>query len=205
MGIGKIEIKEDNILVVEGYDDERLFAKLIKKLNLLNIQIINTKGVDNIKPYIDAISKLPNFNRVISLGIERDSNGNPNDAFMCVCNALQFANLPVPRRPLEYSDGNPRVIVFISPGRNRQGSLEDLCLESVETDPAMPCVEEYFECLKKQNISLTSNISKAKVQVFLASRERVTLRLGEAAEAGIWPLNNKVFEDVRSFLKKIIQ
>jgi len=49
--------------------------------------------------------------------------------------------------------------------------LEDVCLQSVENDPAMCCVEEYFGCLKKRLSELRQNLSKARVRSFLVSRE----------------------------------
>ena len=51
--------------------------------------------------------------------------------------------------------------------------LEDLCLESVADDPAMPCLEEYFRCLEEQLEAgaFPSNPSKARVRAFLTSME----------------------------------
>jgi hypothetical protein len=81
--------------------------------------------------------------------------------------------------------------------------LEDLCLKAVVQDPAMLCVEQYFECLQQEELPLPDNISKAKAQVFLASRRKAGLRLGEAAQAGYWPWEAKAFEQVRDFLQHI--
>jgi hypothetical protein len=81
--------------------------------------------------------------------------------------------------------------------------LEDLCLRAVAQDPAMLCVKQYFKCLQQQGLSLPDNMSKAKVQVFLASRPKAGLRLGEAAQAGYWPWNENAFEQVRDFLQRI--
>jgi len=64
-------------------------------------------------------------------------------------------------------------------------------------------VEQYFECLQQEELPLPDNMSKAKVQVFLASRRKAGLRLGEAAQAGYWPWDAKAFEHVRDFLQRI--
>jgi len=64
-------------------------------------------------------------------------------------------------------------------------------------------VEQYFECLQQEELPLPDNISKAKVQVFLASRCKAGLRLGEAAQAGYWPWDDQAFRQVRDFLQQI--
>jgi hypothetical protein len=67
----------------------------------------------------------------------------------------------------------------------------------------MCCMEQYFQCLKQKNLPLPGNISKAKVQVFLASRHKAGLRLGEAAQAGYWPWEAEAFGEVKDFLQRI--
>jgi hypothetical protein len=62
-------------------------------------------------------------------------------------------------------------MAMVLPGGDRPGMLEDVCLQSVENDPAMGCVEEYFGCLKKRLSELRQNLSKARVRSFLVSRE----------------------------------
>jgi hypothetical protein len=62
---------------------------------------------------------------------------------------------------------------MILPGDGREGMLEDLCLESVADDPAIPCLEEHFRCLEEQLEAgaFPGNPSKARVRAFLASME----------------------------------
>ncbi len=122
--------------------------------------------------------------------------------------------------------------------------LEDLCLKSVEDDPAMECVQEYFDCISDKLDDLPKNISKAKARAFLASREfledehfemigeclrggisddnfvenlsassvarihlflasryKPDLRLGEAAKVGYWPFDHPSFGSLIEFLK----
>lgn len=80
--------------------------------------------------------------------------------------------------------------------------LEDLCLQSVAGDPAMDCVEEYFGCLQKAGVS-PRNLPKAKMQAFLASREKAGLRLGEGAEKGYFDWENPTFNELREFLHSL--
>lgn len=199
-----IQILSPCLLVVEGREEELFFGALIKHLGLQNIQIIPLGGKGQLRQNLRALVASPGFAGVTSLGIVRDANTDPGAAFQSVCDALQNAKLPAPQRPLVPVGSKPRVIVMILPEENAPGMLENLCLKAVAQDPAMFCVEQYFQCLQQRGISLPDNESKAKVQVFLASKPKAGLRLGEAAQAGYWPWNARAFDQVKDFLQRIV-
>jgi len=197
-----VEVMEPYVLVVEGKEEEFFFDALIKHLGLQNIQVVEVSGKTNFRARLKALS-LVFKERVVSLGVVRDANANPNAAFQSVQDALKAANLPAPEHPLLPVGERPRVAVLILPEVGIPGMLEDLCLRAVVRDPAMLCVEQYFGCLQQEELPLPDNVSKAKVQVFLASRRQAGLRLGEAAQAGYWPWEAKAFEQVKDFLQQI--
>ncbi|MBU0700240.1 hypothetical protein KKE26_02930 [bacterium] len=209
--MGKIEIEKEKLLIVEGEEDKRFFLKLLSCLPIENIQILPIGGKTKIHKNLPELVKQLNFSDVLSLGIIRDADNDPSAAFASVCKALENSNLPVPKAPLIIAGDDLRVSVMILPGGNRPGALEDLCLESIKDDVAMPCVEGYSKCLAEKGIRLPTvepsstnvAISKAKVHAFLASRQDPEKRLGEAAEAGYWDLESPVFETVKQFLQAL--
>jgi hypothetical protein len=198
-----LKIEQPNVLVVEGKEEDLFFEALIKHLKLQDIQIMPIGGKEKLRGNLKALVQTPGFSDVIFLGVVRDADANPDTAFQSVRDALQAAGLPTPECPLLPVGEKPRVAVLILPGVDTPGMLEDLCLRAVAQDPAMGCVEQYFECLQHKGLSLPDNMSKAKVQVFLASRPKAGLRLGEAAQAGYWPWETEAFEQVRNFLQQI--
>lgn len=198
-------IEQPNILVVEGKEDERFFRALVKHMGLQKIQIISSDGKTKMRGKLGAIVKTSGFNQVTSLGVVRDADSNPDAAFQSIRDALQAAGLPAPDRPLKAVGEKPRVAVLILPGEDLPGTLEDLCLKAVAQDPAISCVRQYFECLRRNKLPLPNNMSKAKIQAFLASRHKAGLRLGEAAEAGYWPWDNEVFQRVKNFVNLIFE
>jgi len=205
-GSEPVLIKHPHLLIVEGLEDARFFSALIEHMRLekVQIQIIVAGGKTEIRNRVRAIANAPGFKEmVVSLGILRDANSDPNAAFQSIRDALKAVGLPSPNCQLEVVGSKPRVGVLILPGSS-PGSLEDLCLASVTEDPAMACVEQYFECLKKLGSLLPDNISKAKIHVFLASRPKAGLRLGEAAEKGYWPWNHEAFEPIKNFIKNLV-
>jgi hypothetical protein len=149
---------------------------------------------------LKAIVLTPGFMRkVVSLGIVRDTETSGPASFQSVCNALQTANLPVPTQPLSSEGSKPRVSILLLPDADTPGMLETLCLRSVATDPVIPCVDQYFQCLREVGV-IPNNIHKAKVQAFLASRLAPGLLLGQAAQKGYWNWDSSAFDHVRRFL-----
>lgn len=157
-------------------------------------------GKDNLKVKIRMVVETPGFPRVKSLGIIRDADSDPTQAFRKVRNALRYAQLPTPNVCLIPVGPSPKVIVMLMPKNNAPGMLEDLCLESVCTKATYNCVEQYFTCLRTQGLTLPREISKAKVHVFLASMAEPTLALGLAAQKGYWPFKSPVFDELKRFL-----
>ncbi len=196
-------ITKSRLLFVEGFDEERFFNHLFKESKIENIQIINCYGKQNIPNRIKILPVEANFEIVKTIGIVRDADNDPNGAFISIVNALKSSGLPIPKRQGSFTSGKPKTGIFIIPGVKREGIFEDLCLDSVATDPAFECIEDYFACLGKIENCLPSIPSKAKMQVYLASKEKSYLRLGEAAEKGIWNLKHAAFEEILEFIEKL--
>lgn len=200
-----VNLDQPNVLIVEGKEEVFFFKALINHLQLQDIQLIDIGGKTNFRHQLNALVHSSRFPNVVSLGIVRDAADDPNAAFRSICDALQTLDLPTPKSPLLPTTGDrPRVNVMILPEADVPGMLEDLCLKAVERDRAIPCVEQYFQCLLQQGLNKPRNASKAKVQVFLASKPEAGKRLGEAAQAGYWPCENKAFDQVKEFLQQII-
>lgn len=197
-------IEKTSVLVVEGNDDERFFKALARHLKIEEqIQVVNLNGIGNLQVELKALQKVSGFDKVRTLGIALDADRDAARIFRRIQGALRAADFACPQAPLElaYEGSSPSVLVFILPGNTVDaGMLEDLCLRAVAQDPAMECVNRYFQCLQQRLDELPRNMSKAKVQVFLASRERVYLRVGEAADRGYWPWDDQVFDEAKQFL-----
>ncbi|SHI81870.1 DUF3226 domain-containing protein [Desulfofundulus thermosubterraneus] len=202
-----VRIEKSHVLVVEGKDEQLFFNALINsyktELNLPDIQILPIGGKSRLPGNLKALVNSPGFTEVISLGIVRDADEDAWAAFQSICSALGSAGLPVPPAPLVSAGSNPSVTVVVLPGDNRPGMLEDVCLAAVQDEPALLCVKQYFECLQNMSLSLPRQISKAMLQVFLASRPEVGKRLGEAALAGYFSLSSDAFGQLREFLKRM--
>lgn len=200
------QIREQHILVVEGQDEYNFFDALLRHIDISSIQVLAIGGKTQFRAQLLALKNTPGFNRVQSIGVVRDCDGNRQGAFDSVRGALRAASLPIPETPAAFTENTPRTGVLIMPpesvGTDRM--LEDLCLAAVADDPAMQCVDDYFDCLQTQAISLRDNVlAKAQVHVYLASRDEPDLRLGEAAQRGYWPWDNPAFDQAKAFLRQL--
>jgi hypothetical protein len=196
-------IEKPKLLIVEGKDEESFLGALTTHLGLSDIQVVEVAGKKNIRPALKAIVKEPPFSQVEALGVVRDADTDPSAAFRSVKAALTAVGLPSPKKPLQSVKGRPRVNVMILPSSDRKGALEDLCLDAVADDPANNCVDEYFDCLHQKDLVSIKELPKAKVRVFLSSREDPTLPLGLAAMKGYWPFDHEAFRPLRQFLMSL--
>jgi len=123
-------------------------------------------------------------------------------AIAAVRDALRDADFAVPPQPLVQAGAppDPRVSFLILPDGVQSGKLETVCLESVAADLAMPCVDQYFACLQTAGFAVPTNVEKARVQAFLASRPASGLLLGQAAQAGFWPFAHAAFNRLRQLI-----
>jgi len=172
-------------------------------LSLQDIQVEQLGGKTNWRRKVKLIKDMENFKNVISLGLVRDADTSPIGAFKSVVDALREAELPLPSKSLESVGTNPKVTVLILPDENEEGELKDLYLKSVEKDPAMPCVNAYFECLEQTELPIPSKLCKPKVQVFLTSRQKEVIGIRRAAKVGYVQWENNAFQKVKVFLKQI--
>jgi len=202
----KIEIKTQKLLLVEGNDDEGFFQKLIEVIKISNIQILSVGGKDGFRTSnLKSIKNMPGFRELRALGIVRDADENANDTFTSICTILRSANLPVPSQPMEIVDGTLRIGILIIPPHASKGKIENLCLASIKEHKEMECIDNYFKCLRKRLSSdrYPKDLSKAKIQAFLASREESVPHLGIAAQREYFPFDCEIFDEIKNFLRAL--
>jgi hypothetical protein len=197
-------LREAKQLVVEGKTAEIFFTALLAHLGLFNIQVHDFGPIQDLRRFLKALRRKPHFMSMVdSLGIARDAETDAGNAFRSVCDALQATRLLVPPQPGLVVPGRPAVGVFLFPDCTKSGMLEDLCWDAVSGDPAFPCVDEFFTCLQRQGVAAPGNLAKARIQAFLASRQKSGLLLGQAAHARYFPWDSPAFLPLIQFLQAL--
>ncbi len=168
-------ITRPKLLLGEGIDEERFFSALLLHLGIVDIQVQQYGGKNNLGPYLQILAQAPTpgFQSVVSIGLTRDTDADLTRAFQSVCTALQNAGLSVPTAPNVPTTGSPWVKAFMLPDNSSPGMLEDLCLASVRSDPAFACLDSYFQCVQSFGRQ-QGEPSKARVHAWLASEAAPT-------------------------------
>ncbi len=197
-------ITHKKVIAVEGSDDDNFFDALLRRMNISDFDIRFVGGKGEFKNKLPALKNVSGFFNadgspfVTHLVIIRDENGD--NAFRSVANILKKEGFTPPKKHGLFSDGNPRIGVFIMPGATVAGTmLEDLCLKTVEDHPAMRCVNEFVSCVCKLKAQPRS-ISKVKTQAFLAAQPEIVNSVGVGAQKGYWDFESPVLDELKQFL-----
>ena len=202
----QLKIEYAKQVIVEGQDEVRVFRSIAKHLSISDIQVHECGGYPKLRSFLKTFKGLSGFGLVRSLAVVADANSSRTDREQGIRNTLHAMDLPIPSRPLEVASGpDLKVAYLVVPHSRDTGMIEDVCLDSVKTDPAIECVEHYFECIRQTRLSGPKQVrmSKARIHAFLASRERPELRLGEAAEKGTWPFSTEAFHPLKELLRML--
>jgi hypothetical protein len=196
-------LSKPKLLIGEGKEEVDFFTAFLTHLNITDVQVEQYGGKQELPSYLRTLAVRPGYLNVVSLGITRDADDSAQSAFQSVCSSLNRASLPVPSKPGEIVGDSPQVSIMILPDGQNSGMLEDLFLTAIETDPVLPCVDEYFDCVYRTSGRKPNNMAKARVHTWLASQLEPDKRLGEAAKAGYLPWDSPGFDSLKQFLEAL--
>jgi hypothetical protein len=200
---------QENLLLVEGKDEDMFFSALFKHLGIARCKIksvegktnFTTTGNDAIRALLKSSEAEPDGEFVPAIGILCDSDGNPRGAFDSRLTALtklqkEMPALQLPSEPNQWAGGKPNLGIFII-----ENELEDICLTATMFPDVLPCVEAFIECLPKERRAAIKKMSKAKVNAYLAAMPKDTEETGLAAQKGYWNFDTKSLKDLKNFLE----
>ena len=200
------QILADILLLVEGRDEENLFAALIDRHLGADseIQIIGAGGVDRFPVNLDAIRTAAQARPTLrSIGVVRDAEDDAGSAFRSVCDHLRNGGYTPPAAHGEFSDAAPSIGVFVVPDGSSTGALETLCRRSVDGTHAAGCVGEYIACLERHDAMQSRNTDKSFAHAYLASMRDPLARVGEGARSGVWDFESPAFAALAQFLRDL--
>ncbi len=192
---------------------DRVRYEVLERLDPSDAEISNFGGITELHSFLGAVWNAPRARTTIeAIGIVRDAELSASGtasaaeaAFKSAHAAISASGLNSPERPLQVVGEKPRIGILILPPGESEGMLEDLCLDAVQADPAMPCVYEYIECVKRSVPNWRGrNRKKASVQAFLASRPEPGLKLGEGAKLGYWNWSHEAYSPIKQFIVDLI-
>ncbi|MXZ72405.1 MAG: hypothetical protein F4Z04_13005 [Acidobacteria bacterium] len=203
-------------VLVEGNDARNFFNALVAHMEVVGVQVQNFGGVNELRGFLSAFVKAPDFATVTSIGIVRDADrtaaephaGGIEDnlaarAFQSVQDSLTHVALPVPERPGVPAAGEHRTVrVLVLPGGDDPGMLETLLCRTFSGTPIDRCVEAFLRCVGESGHPVQRR-DKARAHAWLATRPEPYVSVGVAAQKGYWALDHDALRGVRDFLRSL--
>ncbi len=197
-----LSITQPKLILGEGIDEVRFFKALLAHLGIVDIQVTDYGGKTKLSDFLQTLPAVPGFTQLRSLMVTRDADASYAAAYQSVCDGLKNAGFPDPSiSPVPI--GFPAIHIYIMPDNQNAGMLEDLCLASVHSDPAISCVEAYFQCVQQAAGRNPTPLAKARLHAWLASQTDPDRRLGEAAEKGYWPWMVQAFQPLIRLIQSL--
>lgn len=186
----------------EGPDDRTVIKAIADSIGLSDLIIEELGGKDNLGAVLKALHARPAFARkeVSTLAIIRDADHDGAAAFQSVCDGLKHNGFDAPASNGNVIRGEINTGVYVIGPNNGQGMLEDLCLKSLNNQPDLKCVDQYFQCIE-QNCGRNDFSSKAKFYVWRYSHPHRKLGVKEVTEAGFWLWSHPAFNELKNFLR----
>lgn len=196
--MANIQINKTKLILVEGRHAQGFIEWLCKECrDTNNVQVMNFGGNPELRLFIKNLSNMDGYDSVESFVIVRDAEGDVESAIDSINGAFESVYLPVPAEPFTFNTvNNIKTAYMIFPGPDASsGTLEDLCLSIIHSNPTLECIDGFFECVKEKNTPETSltHLHKRKVQCYLSTLEPkfIGANIGEAAERGAWDIKHQ--------------
>lgn len=198
-----VRIESNVQLLVEGRDLEGFCEGLTNHLGLQNLQIQNFGGVNQLRTFLPALTKMSDFSRVTSIGIVRDAERDAAAALQSVQRCIEHAELSVSTAPAQRIGDDPTITVMILPGDNQPGMLETLLCDTFIEEDVCSCINTFFDCVEEHQGRSVRKPYKARARAYLATKPDPHLSIGVAAKRRYWDLDHPVLQPLRVFLRRV--
>lgn len=215
------------LLACEGSDDCYFLDSLRQLLgiddSILQIEAFgpdeNEGGKDWLPEYMNVLETREGFAALKSLGIVRDADSDAGAALTSVFshlvrnNFLDPSTVPTHGRILPGVHQTARrlqVGVFIMPDGISTGAWEELYLAAVREDttrtgePGLGCADALVDCLDPGHVFADARREKIRLHAWLSTRERPSVRPGQALSWGYVSHEAGVFRPIKQFLSDLL-
>jgi hypothetical protein len=205
----KIRTGVEVLICVEGQDEEKFIGKFLTVKNA-NKDIYEIKCVGGSKQFHEILPRLSiqqNFQNIKTLAIVRDAEESFAGTVESIRGTLKKCGLPSPETHGVFTQNDAEISVgfFIMPGGQRNGMLENLCLDWFQQEHPllMNCLESYHKCIEPKLKKPIPNIHKAKALMMLATTPDNATHLGLAAEQNFFNFDSPIWQELSGFFTQV--
>ena len=194
----KKEFTEPNVVLCEGADATYFIISYLEYLRgkeegFKPFVAFDFGGIDELSNFLSEIKMYPNFDIVKSILILRDSELSFDSSVQSIKSALLNCGYPVPLNPNEIEKNENISVAFsLFPTLSKvksNGTLEDLVisnLSEIDTESVLSDINGFITGLKEKDRPITC-LHKSKLYTYFSVTDKyITLKLGEATEAGVF-------------------
>lgn len=220
----KIKIQKSHIILCEGRDEERFLISWLNSQDIIShysvfssdIQVVNFGGNDELQQKLQLLTHLSGFDEIVkSILIVRDAEQNVGTAIAQIQNALKSNHFNVPQSPGKWEDANldssdVKIAYLLFPSLTddpTNGTLEDLCasiLSESSSNNILKKVDDFFITLENHQLRTFPHKFKSRIHTYFSITDKyVSLKIGEAADAGAFDWESDEFNYIKSLLREV--
>jgi len=203
----KIELKRNKVILVEGIDAYFFCIWALEAYKVEDVQVIDFGGNEQLNEFLVLFKNfLPGSENVEKLLILRDAETDAKAAQDKVKSDLRHSGYHVPPVPFTFSGNGPQLAYGLFPGIEDangliNGTLEDLCLETLEQEPLLPHIDSLISFLKEEGQINLRHPHKTRLHSYFSLEDRfVGMKLGEAAKANAFNWNHPAMSNLNKVL-----
>lgn len=208
-------IKKKHLILCEGIDEWKFLVRFLNSPALKDnpffseeIEVFDFGGNEELSTYLEALKLIEGFSDVVSLLVIRDAELDARKAARQVQNALRENDLDVPDRQGQWTERTPKTCFLLFPDFGKKespGTLEDLCitiLDDTVTETPLEEIDAFVEHLEKDREQTFSHRHKTRLHTYFSTNNKlVSLKLGEAADAGAFDWSHPNLKPLKECLK----
>lgn len=227
---GKTKIHKKHLILCEGKDAWKFLVRYLNSDALKenpffseDIEVLDLGGNEEFSGRLKALKEdkefgtlleslkgMDGFSDVISLLIIRDAELNVQKAVCQVQSVFRKNELEVPAVQGQWTQGTPKTCFLLFPAfgtKECPGTLEDLCvtiLNDAKTEIPLEEVETFVEHLEQDCGQTFKHRHKTRLHTYFSvNDEFVSLKLGEAADAGAFNWFHPNLEPLKDCLSQM--
>lgn len=177
-----------------------------------DIEAFDFGGNEDLSAYLAALKLIDGYSNVVSLLVIRDAELDAHAAEQQVQSALRANGLEVSAIQGQWTSGIPKTCFLLFPtlgAEDRPGTLEDLCvtvLDDTTTETPLEEIDTFVKHLEQDRKQTFSHRHKTRLHTYFSVNNKfVSMKLGEAADAGAFNWFHPNLEPLKNCLKEMGQ
>lgn len=207
----RLRIKYPYLLLCEGKDAFNFLCNYLNSSSLSQepkfstlIQVMDFGGNSDLRNFLINLKNMDQFDQVKSLAVIRDAEKDYQRACVEVERDLKKSgNIPPEQCSTWVKDGKLKIGYTLFPLNNREGTLEDLCLQILSEDnkDILSSIDSFLTQMELSYGRQYRQKHKNRLYTYLASSEKyVTMPLGLASTAGAFNWDSIYLEPLKKFI-----